>query len=117
MAEKMIAYCGLVCTDCDAYIATQKNDDKMRQDVAEDWTKKYNHQFKAADIDCVGCIPTSGKHVGQCYVCPIRKCGQAKGVINCAYCGEYACEELDKYFKMAPVMKANLEEIRKGLKK
>ena len=24
--EKMIAYCGLVCTDCEAYIATQAND-------------------------------------------------------------------------------------------
>ncbi|MCK4356498.1 DUF3795 domain-containing protein [Candidatus Bipolaricaulota bacterium] len=24
--EKMIAYCGLICTNCPAYIATQKND-------------------------------------------------------------------------------------------
>ena len=24
--DKMIAYCGLVCTDCEAYIATQAND-------------------------------------------------------------------------------------------
>jgi hypothetical protein len=26
LMDKMIAYCGLVCTDCDAYIATQAND-------------------------------------------------------------------------------------------
>ena len=32
--EKMIAYCGLVCSDCGAFIATQKNDDKMRAEVA-----------------------------------------------------------------------------------
>jgi hypothetical protein len=24
--DRMIAYCGLVCTDCEAYIATQAND-------------------------------------------------------------------------------------------
>jgi hypothetical protein len=114
--EKQIAYCGLVCTDCDTYIATQKNDDKLREAVAENWTKKYNHKFEADDINCVGCIPVNGRHVGQCDVCEIRKCGQEKGVINCAYCSDYICGKLQKYFEMAPVMKANLEEIRKGLK-
>lgn len=24
--ERIIAYCGLVCTDCQAYVATQTND-------------------------------------------------------------------------------------------
>ncbi|MFC1900236.1 DUF3795 domain-containing protein [Chloroflexota bacterium] len=113
--EKQVAYCGLIYTDCGTYIATQKNDDKLRKEMAEDWSKKYNHAFKVEDINCVGCIPTSGKHVGQPSVCSIRKCGQEKGVINCAYCDDYACEKLQKYFEMAPVMKANLEEIRKGL--
>lgn len=114
--EKMIAYCGLACTECDAYIATQKNDDKMRAEVAAKWTQEYHHDLKPEDINCVGCIPTDGKHVGQCYVCEVRKCGQEKGVINCAYCEDYACEKLNGYFKMAPMMKANLEEIRKGMK-
>src|SRR4030042_2683130 len=113
---KQIAYCGLVCTDCGAYIATLKNDNKRRQEIAEEWTKKYNHPSKAEDINCVGCITVSGKHIGQCGVCTIRKCGQEKGDINCAYCADYACGELGKYFEMAPVMKNNLEGIRKGLK-
>ncbi len=115
--SNMIAYCGLICTDCTAYVATQNDDDDKKREVAEDWTKKYNHEFKPEDINCVGCIPTSGKHVGQCFVCEVRKCGQEKGVTNCAYCGDYICEKLDKYFQMAPVMKANLEEIRKELNK
>jgi hypothetical protein len=114
--QKQIAYCGLVCTDCGAHIAMQKNDDRLRQEVAEEWTKKYNHKFKAEDINCAGCIVTVGQHVGQCGVCEIRRCGQQKGVINCAYCSDYSCVKLEKYFQMAPVMKANLEEIRKGLK-
>jgi hypothetical protein len=115
--EKQIAYCGLVCTDCGAYIATQNNDNEKRREIAEEWTRNYKHDFRPEDINCVGCIPTEGPHVGQCGVCEVRKCGQEKGVINCAYCDEYACDVLGKYFEMAPVMKANLEEIRKGLKK
>ncbi len=114
--EKIIAYCGLVCTDCGAYIATQTNDDAKRKEIAEEWTKKYNHPFKPGDINCVGCIPVAGQHVGHCGICEVRKCGQERGVINCAYCDDYICEELGKYFAIAPEMKASLEEVRKGLK-
>ena len=114
--EKMIAYCGLVCTDCDAFKATQENDDNLRKQVAEQWTKEYKHPFKPEDINCDGCLPKTAKNFGHPNVCPVRKCGQEKGVLNCAYCEDYACEELNKYFEMFPEMKANLEEIRKGMK-
>ncbi|KUK85723.1 MAG: Uncharacterized protein XE03_1923 [candidate division TA06 bacterium 34_109] len=29
--DKMIAFCGLICTECPAFIATQKNDDIERK--------------------------------------------------------------------------------------
>ncbi len=115
--EKQIAYCGLVCTDCNAYIATQNDDDAMRKETAAQWSKQYNVDIKPEDINCVGCIPVDGQHVGHCYVCEVRKCGQEKGVVNCAHCDDYACEALDKYFAMAPVMKENLESIRKEMGK
>jgi hypothetical protein len=116
MVKKMVAYCGLVCTDCGAYIATQQNDDKLRQKVADDWTKKYNHPFKAADINCVGCLPVTGKHVGHCGMCEIRKCGQEKDVVNCAWCAQYPCEKLSELFKMVPENKKRLDTIRQGIK-
>ena len=31
--DKMIAYCGIVCTECPAFEATQKNDDAKRKKV------------------------------------------------------------------------------------
>lgn len=31
--EKMIAFCGLVCTECRAFIATQNNDEEIRQSL------------------------------------------------------------------------------------
>jgi hypothetical protein len=113
--EKQIAYCGLICTDCLAYIATQANDNKKRKAVAEEWTKKYKHDFKPEDINCVGCIVTDGKHVGHCGMCQIRKCGQEKGVINCAYCSDYICDELGKFFKMVPACKKTLDGIKQGM--
>jgi hypothetical protein len=115
--EKQIAYCGLICTDCAAYIATQNDDDDMRKETAATWSKEYNVDIKPEDINCDGCIIGTDRVVGHAHVCTVRKCGQEKGVINCAYCEDYICDELGKYFEMAQVMKANLEEIRKGLNK
>ena len=115
--EKMIAYCGLVCTNCGAYIATQKNDDKMRAEIAADWTAKYNHPFKPEDINCVGCIPAAGLHVGHCYMCELRKCGQAKGVLNCGLCRDYSCAKTDEFFKMVPDAKKTLDAVVKKSKR
>jgi hypothetical protein len=111
---KMIAYCGLVCTNCDAFRATQQNDDNLRQQVAEKWTKEYNHPFKAADINCVGCIAAAGPHVGYCGMCEIRKCGQEKGVLNCGLCPDYSCTKTDAFFKMVPDAKKTLDAVKQS---
>ena len=113
--NSLIAYCGLKCNECGAYIATQNDDDAKRRETAEKWSKEYKTDIKPEDINCEGCITTTGRVFSHCTVCEVRRCGQEKGVANCAYCEEYACEKLGRYFAMAPVMKANLEEIRKGL--
>jgi len=112
--DKIIAYCGLVCTECPAYIATQENDDAKRKNVADMWSKQYKMQVKTEDINCDGCNVAGKRLLGYCSVCEIRKCGQNHGVANCAYCVEYGCEKLNKFFAMAPHAKASLEEIRKN---
>jgi hypothetical protein len=112
--EKMIAYCGLVCTDCGAYIATQNNDDEKRRQIAEQWTKAYNHPFQPSDINCVGCIPVAGLHVGHCGMCEIRKCGQEKDVKNCGWCPDYSCEKTEDFFKMVPDARKTLDTVKKA---
>jgi hypothetical protein len=92
--DKMIAFCGLTCTECLAFIATQKDDDGERKKVAKLWSKEYKSEIKPEDI---------------------RKCGQEKEVKNCAYCDDFACEKLTKFFDMAPETKTTLVEIRKNL--
>lgn len=113
--EKMISYCGLVCSECPAFIATKNNDNAKRKEIAEQWSKQFGHPMKPEDINCEGCTPDTGKKVGYCFVCEIRKCGRERKVVNCAYCGDYACEKLEKFFQMAPMGKATLDAIRKGL--
>ena len=115
--EKMIAYCGITCTECPAYIATQKNDDAMRADTAKKWSEMFNANLKPEDINCDGCISNSERLFSHCSVCEIRKCGKEKEVKNCAYCDEYSCAKLTEFLNMVPEAKATLEEIRKDIKR
>ena len=110
----MLGICGIVCTDCPAYLSTQKDDDAERKKVAEMWSKEFNAVFKVEDINCDGCT-VEGRHIGHCSECEIRKCGMEKKVKNCAYCDSYPCETLTKFFEWVPDAKARLDEINKNL--
>ncbi len=114
--DKMIAYCGLVCTDCKAYIATQAND----LDALERMATKAREQFNMPDIAieaimCDGCLGDEGRKGGYCRQCPVRACGVERGVVNCAHCTDYACDELTSFFGRAPHAQAMLDEIRASL--
>ena len=113
--EKMIAYCGLVCTECPAYLATQKDDADALEKVARQWSKQFDVSLQAEDCYCDGCQATTDRLFGYCHKCKIRACGLKTEVTNCAHCGEYACEELEGFFKMAPEAKTTLEKVRRVL--
>ena len=76
--EKIVGYCGIVCTDCLGYIATQKDDDNERKKIAEEWSKQFNVDIKPEQVNCDGCLSEDGRHIGHCMVCEIRKCGGDK---------------------------------------
>ena len=111
----MTSMCGLNCSDCDAFIATQNNDDEKRAEVAKTWSEQYKAEIKPEDINCDGCISDSDRHFMHCQICEIRKCGKEKDIMNCAHCNEYACEKLEEFFKMVPDAKTNLDMIKSGL--
>ena len=111
----MIAFCGLVCNECPAFIATKENDDVRRKETAEEWSKQFNTSVKPEDINCEGCVSNSEVLFSHPRVCEIRKCGQEKGIINCAHCDEYACDRLNDFFKSVPGAKVTLDSIRKTL--
>jgi len=114
---EMIAYCGIKCSECPAYIATVTNDDSLREKTAKEWSKMFGGEIKPSDINCMGCLAKEGAVFGHCSVCEIRACGMEKEVENCAYCGDFMCEKLEKFSVHIPKEIEYLKEINSGLKK
>ncbi len=54
--NEMLAYCGLLCQECGAHIATATDDDAKRAEVAAEWSKQFDADLKPSDIDCAGCL-------------------------------------------------------------
>jgi len=115
--EKMTAFCGIVCTDCEAFIATREDNDAKRREIAKSWSKEFGHEIKPEEINCDGCLNVDERHISYCGTCEIRQCGIEKEVENCAYCIDYKCEKLDKFHEQASKAKKTLEEIRQKLPK
>lgn len=113
--EKILAFCGLDCSVCPAYVATINNDDTARSKIAEEWGKQFNVQMKPEDVNCDGCLSIDGRHLGYCAMCEIRKCGIGKAVENCAYCADYSCEKVSAFHAHAAPAKETLDGIRKSL--
>jgi len=111
---KLIAPCGIDCATCDAYKATQANDEALFQKLAEDYLKRFNKEIPLADLACDGC-PDEGRKIGFCAVCEIRNCAYSKGFATCAECSEFPCDKGSFIWKENSVSKANLEELRRAL--
>lgn len=114
--KEMIAFCGLNCFECGAFLATKENDDQKRAEVAQEWSKLFKVEIKAEDINCEGCQSDRGRVFNYCKVCEIRKCGKEKGLKNCGYCREYPCHKLDFIFSNVPDAKSRLGKINSSFK-
>jgi len=107
----MIAYCGLTCTECPAYLATQANTVERLKDIALSWSSEYGMKLDPDDVWCDGC-PRDGRKFSHCNDCAIRACARNKGLDTCAACEEYACDQLIGFFEMVPQAKATLDALR-----
>lgn len=115
--ERIVAYCGIVCSDCPVFRATKNNDDAERKKVAELWTEQYSREFRREDINCDGCLSKGPRVFSYCNACEIRKCAQERNIENCAHCTEYACERLSKLLNEYTPAKEVLDEIRASVTK
>jgi hypothetical protein len=113
MQKNMVGFCGIVCTDCRAFIAAQRDDTELKKEVAEAWSTE-EEILEAEDISCDGCLATGRKFGGTCEV---RRCGYDKGIDNCAYCREFPCGKLTIFWENfgGTEPKETLEGIRRKL--
>lgn len=110
--ERIVGYCGIVCSDCPVLLAARKDDDAERKRVAKLFTEEYGRTCKPEDINCEGC-PSGSQHVfAHCDLYEIRRCGRRSKIENCADCLEYPCEKLGELFDKYPKAKQTLDEIR-----
>lgn len=99
----MVAYCCLECDKCDAYIATQNNDDALRAKVAKEW------KMKAEEIRCDGC-----KSNDALFNCEAKKCSITKNLPTCAHCPDFPSCDKEIWTKW-PILKEKVEAMRTRL--
>ena len=102
----MIAYCGLDCEKCDAYIATKNNDQALREKTAKLWSKLNNVTILPEHINCEGCR-TNGVKTYYCdNLCAIRQCAMKKSVSTCG-----DCTQMEQCEKVAVVIGNNADAL------
>ena len=108
-----MAACGLVCSECEAYAATQAGDAEAIAAIARAWSGRYGVVLSPDDIWCDGCASGSERTSRHTRQCPIRPCARARGLASCAECEEYRCEHLKRLHRIAPQAAEALEAIRR----
>lgn len=86
--RNMIAYCGLDCEKCDAYLATINDDQALREKTAKLWAKLNNVPILPEHINCEGCRVDGMKTVFCDSLCGIRQCALKKNVETCGDCSD-----------------------------
>ena len=84
--KQMIAYCGLDCEKCDAYISTVNNDLALREATAKKWSELNQTTILPEQLLCEGCRAAGAKFVFCDQLCEIRQCAMKKGFETCGSC-------------------------------
>jgi len=117
MEERLLAFCGIDCTECPAYIATQQDDQEQLKKTAEGWSSPES-KIAPEDIICDGCLPDEKRLASFTSECQVRRCAIERGIENCGLCDDYPCESLEKVwdFIKTPEAKERLDEVKRSRK-
>ena len=114
MSSKLMAHCGLVCTECPAYIAKRAGDDALRARTAERWSGP-DFSVSPQDVSCDGCAVPEGERFKHCDACEVRRCAPPRGIATCAECPDYVCDKLKRLFALiGPEARETLDVLRGG---
>ena len=99
--EKLIGYCGIDCSECDAYLATKNNDQALQEKTAVEWSKAHDYNITPEMINCVSCKGNGIKHRSS--ECEVYKCASGKGIVNCGACDEFkTCSTISDFLEECP---------------
>ncbi len=113
--EKLLSCCGLVCSECPAFVARKRNDGALRRETAATWSELYGADVRPEQIDCDGCTVPLGVHFSYWQECPVRPCCLGRGIDNCGLCTDYPCDQLSELHQLAPSARVNLDAVRARL--
>lgn len=108
--KNMIAYCGLDCEKCDAYLATINDDQALREKTAKLWGRLNNAPILPEHINCQGCRVEGIKTVFCDSLCNIRQCALKKRVTTCGDCRDIKdCQTVGEIVSNNPEALENLK--------
>lgn len=108
-ADPRIAYCGLDCGICEAYLATVRNDDALRASVAKRWSEWNHADITPEMINCTGCRAEGVKTPFCESMCAIRQCALKTDFETCGDCEKKTvCETLGFITDNTPSARKNL---------
>lgn len=108
--KDIIAYCGLDCEKCDAYLATINDDQALREKTAKLWAELNDAPILPEHINCEGCRVNGAKTVYCDSLCAIRQCALKKGVITCGRCADLeSCQKVGMVISNNPDVLKNLK--------
>jgi len=116
--ETNLAYCGINCAVCPAYLATISGNREALAKLAKEWGGDYPPAIATADgIRCSGCQHESGEYLCFfCSDCAIRNCAIERKLESCAYCDDLdGCEKIEPCWKTSPDAKKTIEALRASM--
>ena len=108
--SEIMAYCGLLCSECPAYKATVADDMSLREKTAEMWSNMFKASIKPEDVNCLGC--NSDVLFSHCNVCEIRRCAREKALDHCGKCGDFICDKVEGILKYDEGARERLKAVK-----
>jgi len=103
----IIGRCGFKCNLCLIYRENLKKDERNRQRFRDGLEKYYGDKLTLEECYCDGCMMDDRENpVRITKDCKVRPCAIARGIINCAYCDRYPCQDVEKKF----IVRSKVEE-------
>jgi hypothetical protein len=109
----IIAFCGLVCSNCEGYLATQADNETWKERLAVHARDAYGQKdATAASVTCDGC--TSGKRMcAYCRQCEVRACAVDKGIAHCGECEAFeSCQIIQAFLQNVPEARQTFAQYR-----